>query len=468
MQIPILNGVYTDQVADFRTSYPRNMIPVPKQNGISQGYLRPADGIVEIGTGPGADRGGINWNGVCYRVMGSSLVRVDADNTITIIGDVGNGGVTAKMDYSFDRLAIVSGGKLFYYDNITLTQVSDPDLGSGITDVIFVDGYFFLTDGTSTVVTDLSDPLSINPLKYGSAEADPDPVQQLIKVRNEPFVVGRYTIEVFNNVGGNLFPFQRVPGALVARGSVSKRSAAFFMEAVAMVGGGRNEPLAVWMALNGQSTKISTREIDQILQQYTDAELQDCVVESRTDKHHRLLLIHLPDQTLVYDAAGSAAVQEPVWFTLDSGIGSPARYRARNLVWCYNKWIVGDPTTFKLGTYVDNVSTHYGSRIGWEFGTMVIYNEGRGAIIHELELVTLSGRVADVDEPVVWTSYSLDGVTWSQEYPKTAGTIGRRNIRISWLQQGTMRQWRVQKFRGVSDAFLSITRLEARMEGLNV
>jgi len=71
MQIPIVNGIYTDEVADFRTSYPKNLIPVPKQQGISTGYLRPADGIVEFGTGPGIDRGGINWNGVYYRVRGS-------------------------------------------------------------------------------------------------------------------------------------------------------------------------------------------------------------------------------------------------------------------------------------------------------------------------------------------------------------------------------------------------------------
>ena len=44
MQISILSGIYTDDVADFRTSYPRNMIPVPKEQGISSAYIRPADG----------------------------------------------------------------------------------------------------------------------------------------------------------------------------------------------------------------------------------------------------------------------------------------------------------------------------------------------------------------------------------------------------------------------------------------
>jgi hypothetical protein len=89
MQIPILNGIYTDNTPELRTSYPVNMVPVPKKSGISNGFLRPGDGIVANGTGPGTDRGGINWNGVCYRVMGTKLVTVASNGAVTVLGDVG-------------------------------------------------------------------------------------------------------------------------------------------------------------------------------------------------------------------------------------------------------------------------------------------------------------------------------------------------------------------------------------------
>ena len=138
MQIPILNGIYTDEGPDFRTSYPRNMQPVPKQQGISNGYLRPAEGIVQIGTGPGPDRGGIVWNGVCYRVMGDSLVRVDADGTVTTLGPVSGSG-QVSMDYSFDRLAIAAGGALFYSYGGAPVRVVDADLGE-VLDVLWIDG----------------------------------------------------------------------------------------------------------------------------------------------------------------------------------------------------------------------------------------------------------------------------------------------------------------------------------------
>lgn len=464
-QIPILNGIYTDESADFRTSYPRNMVPVPKAQGISQGYLRPGEGIAQFAVGPGPDRGAINWNGACYRVMGSDLVRVNSDGSVDSLGSVGGSG-QVSFDYSFDRLGIASGDSLFYWDGGALQQVTDPDLGS-VLDVIWIAGYWMTTDGESLVVTDLTDPFAVNPLKYGSSEADPDPIVAVKKWRDEVYAINRHTIEVLDNVGGNLFPFQRNDGAKIERGAIGTHCVvAGFMQSIAFLGGARNEPPAIWIGENSGTTKLSTREIDEVLQQYTEAELSAAVMEMRTEKSHEWLYLHLPDQTLVYDAAASSAVQEPVWYYLDSGLSAPATYRARNFVWCYDKWLCGDPTGNAVGTLDKSISTHYGATISWEFGTVIVYNEGNGAIFHQLELVTLPGRVPLGADPVVWTSFSADGEGWSQEFPCPAGKQGDRTKRLIWLQQGPMGNWRIQKFRGTSDAFLSCARLEAELEPL--
>jgi len=466
MQIPILNGIYTDGVSDFRTSYPRNMVPVPKQQGISQGYLRPAEGIEKLGTGPGIDRGAINWNGGCYRVMGTKLVNVDVDGTITTLADVGGDG-QVTMDYSFDRLAIASSGNLYYWNGSSLSQVTDTDLGR-VVDFIWVDGYFMTTDGTYLVVTDLNNPMSVNPLKYGSSEVDPDPIKGLVKLRNEVYAVNRYTVEVFQNVGGDFFPFERIEGAQLQRGSIGTFTAVMFMENIAFLGSGRNEAPAVWIGSNGSTQKISTREIDQILLEYTENELAASVMEVRVTNGHQLLYLHLPDQTWVYDGAGSQVVGEPVWFNLTSSLIGKGTYRARNFVWCYGQWMCGDPTSNCHGRLVSDVSSHYGNVNGWEFGTVILYNEGHGAVFHELELVALTGNTVLGTDPTIWTSYTVDGQTWSQERSRSAGKQGERLKRLVWLQQGHMRHWRCQKFRGTSDAHISVARLEATVEGLNV
>ena len=465
MQIPILNGIYTDNGPDLRTSYPVNMVPVPKNSGISSGFLRPGDGIVANGSGPGVDRGGINWNGICYRVMGTKLVNVNINGAVTVLGDVGGPTNTlVTFDYSFDRLAIASGGRLYYW-NGTLTQVTDPDLGV-VLDFCWVDGYFMTTDGEFLVVTELSDPLQVNPLKYGSSEADPDPVVALLKLRNEVYALNRNTIEVFDNVGGDLFPFQRIDGAQIQKGVIGTFGCCVFMEQVAFLGSGRNEQPGIYMGANATATKISTQEIDDLLMNYTEAQLATAKLEARNDKAHQHLYVHLPDRTLVYDGAASQELGEMVWFTLTTTTVGFAQYRARNLVWAYDKWLVGDPQSSSIGYLVDTIGTHWGQKVRWEFGTLIVYNEGNGALFHELELVALTGRVALGVNPQISTSYSLDGLSWSQDRFIRVGTIGNTKKRLAWFQQGNMRNWRIQRFRGDSDSHIAFARLEAQIEGL--
>lgn len=463
-QIPILNGIYTDNGPDIRTSYPVNLIPVPTVSGISAGYLRPADGIVTFGSGPGIDRGGINWRGECYRVMGTKLVKVAADGSVSTLGDVGGSGLVT-FDYSFDLLAVASSGSLYYWNGLTLTLVTDPDLGTVI-DVVWVDGYFMTTDGESLIVTELNNPTQVNPLKYGSSEADPDPVVALLKVRNEVYALNRNTIEVFDNVGGDFFPFARVEGAQIMKGCVGTFACTVYLDAVAFLGSGRNETISVFLGANSGTVKIATREIEVLLKSYTEAQLSAVKLETKVDEGHQHLWIHLPDRTIVYDAAASSALGQPVWFTLTTGIAGFSEYRARNLVWCYDKWLTGDTASVNHGYLSDTVSSQYGNIARWEFGTLILYNDGRGAIIYDLELVSLTGRVAFGLNPQIATSYSLDGQTYSQDNYIRVGAQGDRAKRLRWFRQGAMRNWRIQRFRGDSQAHLSFLRLEAAIEPL--
>lgn len=465
-QIAILNGIYTDNSPELRTSYPINMVPVPKNSGISSGFLRPADGIVANGTGPGVDRGGIEWDGICYRVMGTKLVTVAADGTVAILGDVG--GPTTNLvifDYSFDLLAIASGGRLYYWDGATLVQVTDPDLGVVI-DVVWIDGYFMTTDGESLIVTELTDPMQVNPLRYGSSEVDPDPVSSILKLRNEIYALNRHTIEVFDNIGGDLFPFSRIEGAQIQKGCIGTQGSCVFMDAIAFLGGARNEAPGIYIGVAATTTKLSTQEIDNILLQYTDAQLRLVKLEARNDKNHQHLYVHLPDRTIVYDATASMELKEQVWFTLTTTLAGFAQYRAMNIVWCYDKWLVGDPQSSNIGYFVQDVGTHWGQTVRWEFGTMIAYNEGRGAIFNELELVALTGSIALGVNPQISTSYSVDGKSWSQDRSISVGTTGNTKKRLAWFQQGHMRNWRIQRFRGDSQAHISFARLEAKIEAL--
>lgn len=458
VQVPIVGGIYADGNGEFRTSYPLNLVPIPKAQGISEGYLRPADGIVPLGSGPGVCRGSIVWNGVLYAVMGSDLVTVLPNGNTALAGTIGGTG-RVTMVYSFDALAIASDGQLWIYQGGTLTQNTDPDLGTVI-DVVWVDGYFMATDGTSLVVTDLTSPLSVNPLRYGSSEIDPDPIVGLVKVRNEVYAINRNTIEIFDNIGGEGFPFSRIDGAQIQKGAISAQLATAFGPAVAFVGGGSDEPPSVWLGANGSELKLATREIDTILQGYTDAQLATAWVDVRTDRVSQFLYLHLPDKTLAYDAAASAALGSPVWFILSSG----GKWRVASFAWCYGKWVVFDTDTAATGVFSDAVSSHWGISVDWEFSTPIIFNNSQRAIIHSIELIALPGRAAFGDDPQIGTQWTSDGETWSQPRYVKAGKQGERNKRLMWLQQGPINLWRAQRFFGTSDAHLSVARLEAAIE----
>lgn len=468
-QIPLLSGIYADQAGDLRVSYPVNLAPQAQESGISDGYLRPADGIVAAGTGPGVGRGAIVWSGTLYRVMGSKLCRIAADGTVAVLGDVGDDGGPARLSYGFDRLAIVSAGGLYYWTG-TLTRVTDTDLG-GPRDVVWADGYYLTTDGSYLVVTELNDPTQVDPLKYGSVEADPDPVQCLLRLRTEVVAVGRYSTEWFQNVGGDGFPFQRVAGAQLTRGALGLRCACLFQERVVLLGGGRGEAPAIWWGVNGVTDALSTRQVEAILATYTEADLAaGASLEARMGESGDRLLVHLPRQTLVYDVAASADLKSPVWHVLSSSADGSGEgiYRARDLAWAYGRWWVADTASAAHGYLSPDVGEHWGEVVGWRVDTPLIYGDGRGVQVHRLELVTLAGRAALGADPVVWASHSTDGRTWSTERAKRAGGAGEAGKRLVWHQAGAFRHWRAQRFRGTSDARLSLLRLEAALERLYV
>lgn len=476
-QLSILNGTLTDSGADFRCSYPLNLVPVPSDTGISKGYLRTVDGMIEFANSTHSDsfdRGSINWANICYRVIGDFLCRVNADGSIDYLGAIANDSRRVTMVNGFDRLAIAAAGKLYYWNvDEGVTQVTDPDLGL-VLDVIWIAGYFMTTDGESLVVTDLDDPYSVNPLKYGSSEASPDPVNGLLFLRNEAIAVNRNSCETFQNIGGSGFPFQRVDGAMIPRGSTGTHASCYFLEEFAFVGSGNNESLSVFIGSNGQTVKIATREIETILLEYSETDLAAIVVESRTDRVHQFLYVHLPDQSLVYDAAGSQALGEPVWFTVASGANADMAYRARNYCFCYGKWLFGDLQSKRIGYFSTGDARQFTETVPWQFDTQFLYNAGNGVIIHDMELVRLSGRqvvnpldIGDVVAASIFMSWSDDGQTYSNPKSSPLTTPGQTGKRTQWRGIGSMEHFRTFRFRGMNNPYPdAFARLEATLEPL--
>jgi len=463
-KVSLLSGAYTDETADWRGAMPINKEPIFGDNGINSGYLGQVDGLTQQASGYGASRGGINWNGVCYRVMGSSLLRVADDGTVTVLGDVGNDGLDCSLDYSFDRLAVTSAGNLFYWNGAALTQVTDPDLGT-VFDVMFVDGVFMMTDGTYLVITDTNDPMSIDPLRYGSVEEDPDPIFAICKIRGEVYALGQYTIQNFQDVGGQGFPFANNAGAIIPRGIVGRKAWCYFNETFAFVGGNRWERPTVCIAEQGRSQSIATQEVDKLLAALAPDEMTALTMDARNDSNEQRLYLHLPDRTLCYMNQASIAVGSPVWITLQEGVALDQAYTGRHLVPCYGKWLAASPDG-KIGYLDDTAPGFWGATSGWRFQTNFLYNESMGGILHRVELVGLPGRTAFGAEALIFMSTTTDGETWGQEQRISGGKFGERAKRLVWWPNRRFANIMGIRFRGEGQAHSSFTRLEVGLEGL--
>lgn len=460
MRIPLLSGVVADGSAEYLTALPVNLEVVATDNKIAAAQFRAPAGAVTHVTGPGADRGGIDYDGRHIRVMGTKLVEIAG--AVTILGEVGGTGPVTFAE-GFGRLAIRSGTSLFYLVGSDLTEVTDPDLGP-VKDALWIDGYFMTTDGTSIVVTELNDPTKIEPLKYGSAEEDPDMVTGLMKVANEAYAVGRYTIQVFGNVGGSGFPFARIKGATIPQGCVGPNAKCLFADSFAFIGGGRGEAVGVYVAGQGSATRISPRVIDDELAKVSDP--TQIVLESRTYRAERRLLIHLPDKTLVFLTNVSKTLEQPAWYVAQSGRGNP--YRLRNAVMVGGRWFVGDTQSNAIGVLDETVSTHFGDKAEWQFTAGLIYNEARGGIVNTLELIGLPGRAPLGEEPQAFLSMTRDGETWTEERPCSLGKRGERNTRIQWRPRARFANQLGLRFRGYNDAMPGFAALEAGITPLAV
>lgn len=462
MKIPMLSGIVGDATAEFRKTYPLNLEPVPVPNFIAAGQLRATAGATAFVTGPGIDRGGVYFNDMLYRVMGTRLVRLRRAGTIDDLGDVGGSG-PVTFAIGPDRLAIRSDQRLYYWDDTALTQVTDEDLIACL-DVIWIDGYFMSTDGSYVVVTELNDPFEIKPLKYGAAEEDPDPITGLIKFRNEAYVLGRHTIQVFRNAGTGGFPFVTLRGATIPAGCVGAMAKCLFADSFAFVGSPRGEAIGVYVAGQGNATRISTRTIDDELAKVEDP--SGIVLENRAHRNERRLFVHLPDKTLVFCGNASNILEEAIWYVAQSGVNKP--YRLRYAVEAYNRIIVADTEMPQLGNLTYDVCTHFGEAAQWRFDLGIIYNDSKGGIVHSLELVGLHGRAPANVNGTAWLSMTRDGENYTSERGVPMGTTGDHGHRMQWRPRASFRNYIGFRFRGFSEAMPGFAACDAKLSPLTI
>ena len=457
LPITLIKGDKVSSKTDYRDALPVNMYAVKRDILGAKGYLLCYPGLAAFVTGEGIDRGA-NYNERFvnqYRVSGESLISVKSNSTF-VLGDI-PGNSQVSMPYSFNTQAVIAEGRMFLYPSSGggLAEITDGDLGNPI-DGVWVDGYYFLTDGEYIYHTDITDESSIDPIKFATAEFMPDPSLGVAKTQdNKVLVFGRYTLEYFVNDASEQFSFRRVETRAQKIGIVATHAKCETGENFYITGGRKDEAVGVHVIGIGRSEKISTREIDKILSEYTEPELSDIRMESRMEDDVTFVLVHLPDHTLCFNETIAKSLgKEFAWTLLKSDTLGNNPYRGINGVFDARlaKWVYGDRFNDSIGTLDGSICTQYDVKVEWILYTPFVYLDG--ACIDEIEIETIPGH-STVNDATVAFSLTQDGVTYGKEYWNLYGEPSKYGNRFYLRRIGYVGDWVGFKFRGVSKSRMS-------------
>lgn len=448
--LPIGFSFYQSDSLPFSAQRCVNWIPTAAESGaLSQNRLAQPLGLKElVDSGLGVNRGGLVMAGVPYFVNGTSLISVSASNVVTNHGTiVGTSRVSMATNGRY-LVIVVPGSTCYAYDNLNLTLLPITDIDFRLSSsVVFKDGYFVFSssDGTVFFNSALNDPFAFDALDFGSAEINPDKITGLHVNHNELFVAGYDTIELFQNVGGSGFPFQRIAGANIQKGVRAPFSMVEFDNTFCFVGGGLNEKPAVWKVSGSSSAaKISTDAIDREIQKFTSDEIENAFALTFSDRGQFLALFTfestvIPSRTFVYNATASAYSGGNVWFELQTGV-TDNRFRVQSICHAYGKLIVGDSLSGKIGQLDYNTLDYYGSEIWRRSITAPFANEGLPIFAGTFEATFESGvglTSGNGSDPQVVMDYSdTGGRTFTDGVSRSIGKIGEYGQRSVWTRQG--------------------------------
>lgn len=456
--LPIAEGFYVNRSLPISAQDCINWYPVVLDgSGLSQTALFGTPGLHQFATS-GVDkqknRGGHVKNGIAYEVNGDKLYRVNSDGTMDALGTV-TGTLTDRVSMADNGTQLVildPGGNGFVFDEDAGTpflQITDVDFtaNGAPQHVVYIDGFFlFTTDTKKFIISALNDGLAYNALDFGSAEADPDNIVAPIVHNNQLFIGGSETIEVFQNIGGAGFPFQRVQGFVMPAGVFAPFSIIEGGDTFFFIGGGKNDSPSIRVFTGAGVDIVSTDAIDSILQGFTEAEIEQSFAWSYSQSGSRFVGFSLPTTTLVFDL-DSKQWHERQSQIIDATGTRVVRWRVNSMITAYGKVLVGDSEDGRIGELDLDFFDEYDEAIKRQRATVAISNNGNSFRMPIIELTVESG-VGDsgTPDPKIRLAMSKDGKTFGDERTRSMGKVGEFNRRVIWNKNGRFARFAVLRF----------------------
>jgi len=480
MQLPIGGGYYESDSLPISNQQLKNLyVNVPQTEGaLSQETLLETPGLVQIlttGKLLNANRGSHVKNGIYYFLNGEVLYRLEravTNNietfTSTVLGTI-PGSERASFSDNGTQLMVVAGGEGYIINEANLPVfelITDAGFkANGVPkQVVFIDSFFLVTtDSKKFIRSDSNDGTSWSALNFFTAEADPDDIVAPIIFKNQAFILGSETIEVFQDVAGS---FQRISGMIIDKGLFAPFGIAKTSNSFMFVGGGVNESPSIWSVSGNSAQKVSTTAIDAVLRRFSQEDIEACFAMSYAQSGAFFISFTFPEITFVFDTVTNKWHERGSRITTETGSIVNARWRANSLQTAYNKVICADSIDGRIGILSLDTHEEYENIITRTFSMPAIQNGMNSFSISELELTMESGTgLAGEDAPVVRLSVSKDAKTFNDELARTYGKIGEYNKRAIWRMLGRFSRMAILKFEFSNNTKTVIIRADIKIIG---
>lgn len=347
---------------------------------------------------------------------------------------------------------IVDGpyGYLYSGATKTLTKITDPAF-LGATHVAFIDGWWiFNQPNTQVFYTPIS---TYSTVFSGSSFALKDGATDLLvglyENKEELWLIGEKTTEVWYDAGGQFFPFQRLVSTMLQVGCSAKYSIARF--------NAENEDGLIWLALSerGQNVVIkisgftasvvSTPAVNDAIASYT--KIDDAIGYTYQEDGHEFYVLTFPTAvnssggigvTWVYDGSVGPELGWSQRLAFEPYAGVYYRHRSNCFLNFQNQRLVGDFQNGSIYRMDRSVYTDNGwPLVAWR-RTPHIWDGGARERVFmaflQLEFRPGVGLPSGLgNDPQVILTISRDGgSTFGQEIRRSLGKIGKFLNRVIW------------------------------------
>jgi hypothetical protein len=381
-------------------------------------------GIADFTTaGTGYLRGGLVVKNVACVVSGTGLYRISSGGTATLLGTVPN---LDRVSMAGDgtNIMIVTGGDGYVWNGTTVAQITDPDF-PGADWVVYLDGYFVIGINGEVYISDPFDPTAWNALEFASAEASPDDIVGAIVEKRELFIGGQDTIEVWMNTGNADFPLERIPSGvceigLLSRFGFAKADNSVFFPAT---------DFTVRRMDGYTPVIISTPVISQAIEDLADKTMYGM---TWTEGGHTMYGLTSSEWTKVFDTSSQ------LWHDRKSyGYEYSRPMFALNT---YNKWLMGDALSNKIGQLSADTFTEWGDPLVMLGSAYVSAQDNAQITSGRLELAFEQGvglATGQGSDPQVMMRQSFDDARkWTSEAWRDMGRIGETTKTAVWNRCG--------------------------------